>query len=220
MKKLLNIINPLHKRTSRDYIARMVDDKVHCMKKAREYEVDYWDGDRRYGYGGYSYDGRWKIVAENLIKEYNLPPDAKILDIGCGKGFLLYEFKQLLPECELSGIEISKHAIADAKTEVKENIIHQGCQEKLPFADQQFNLVYSNTTLHNLKINELADTLLEIERVGKNKFICVESYRSNQELFNLQCWALTCEAFFSPEEWVWLYEHFGYTGDYEFIFFE
>ena len=48
----------------------------------------------------------------------------------------------------------------------------------------------------------------------------VESYRSELEQFNLQCWALTAESFFDDEEWVWLYRHFGYTGDYEFIYFE
>ena len=93
MGKLLNIATPLHRRTTRDYLARMMDDKVHCMRKAKEYERDYWDGDRRYGYGGYRYDGRWKPVAQQLIDIYQLAPDAKILDVGCGKGHLLYELK-------------------------------------------------------------------------------------------------------------------------------
>ena len=38
MGKLLNIVTPLHKKTKRDYLARMQDDKVHCMLKAKEYE--------------------------------------------------------------------------------------------------------------------------------------------------------------------------------------
>ena len=85
MGQLLNVVTPLHKRTTRDYLARMVDDKVHCMLKAKEYEFDYWDGDRRYGYGGYRYDGRWKPVAQQLIDHYKLGPNARILDVGCGK---------------------------------------------------------------------------------------------------------------------------------------
>ena len=44
--------------------------------------------------------------------------------------------------------------------------------------------------------------------------------RNLKELFNLQCWALTCESYFSTEEWLWLYKSFNYNGDYEFIFFE
>src|SRR6266851_2827961 len=114
MGKLQNIMTPMHKRAKRDYLPRMVDDKVHCMLKAKEYEFDYWDGDRRYGYGGYKYDGRWKIVAEKLIAAYDLKSDARILDVGCGKAHLLYELKQLLPEADVHGFDISEHGLADA----------------------------------------------------------------------------------------------------------
>jgi hypothetical protein len=62
--------------------------------------------------------------------------------------------------------------------------------------------------------------LREIQRVGRGGYVAVESYRNHQELFNLQCWALTCQSFFSAEEWIWLFDHFGYQGDYEFIYFE
>ncbi|HIF35964.1 MAG TPA: SAM-dependent methyltransferase, partial [Candidatus Thioglobus sp.] len=98
MGKLLNIVTSLHQSTKRDYLARMIDDKVHCMNIAKQYGEDYWDGDRRYGYGGYKYiPGRWKPVAEELIKIYNLKSDSKVLDMGCGKGYLLYEMTLLLP---------------------------------------------------------------------------------------------------------------------------
>lgn len=220
MGKSLNIITPLHKKTDRDYIKRMTDGKIECMKVAREYGKEYWDGDRRYGYGGYRYDGRWKVVAEKLIELYNLQEDAKILDVGCGKGFLLYEFKKLLPRSKITGFDISEYAIENAKEEIKPNLFVHRAQEPYHFGDKEFDLVISITTLHNLYIYELKSALKEIERVGKNKYIVVESYRNDEELFNLQCWALTCEAFFKPEEWRWLLDEFGYNGDYEFIFFE
>ena len=90
MGRLLNIVTPLHQMTKRDYLARMMDDKVHCMMKAKEYEFDYWDGDRRYGYGGYKFiEGRWKPVAKALIDIYGLKNGSKVLDVGCGKAFLL-----------------------------------------------------------------------------------------------------------------------------------
>ena len=220
MDKLLNIISSLHKKTNRDYIGRMSDNKVECMKVARKFGKDYWDGDRRYGYGGYRYDGRWEVVAKKLIQTYNLPEDAKILDVGCGKGFLLYEFKKLLPKCRVVGFDISEYAIENAKGEIRNNLFVKKAQDKYNFKDKEFDLVVSITTLHNLKIFDLKSALNEIERVGKNKFVVVESYRNEKELFNLECWALTAEAFFSPEEWIWLYKQFGYTGDYEFIYFE
>lgn len=220
MSQLLNLINPLHKKTSRDYLGRMVDHKVDCMRVAKEYGYDYWDGDRRYGYGGYRYDGRWSVVAQGLVEHYKLPRKAKILDVGCGKGFLLYELKKLLPDAHVVGFDISKHGIDNAKSEIRDNLFIYRAQDKYPFNDKEFDLVISITTLHNLIISDLKSALEEIERVGKNKYIAVESYRNDQELFNVQCWALTCQAFFSQEEWVWLFNHFNYEGDYEFIYFE
>ena len=220
MGKLQNIVTPLHKRTKRDYLARMIDDKVNCMLKAKEYEFDYWDGDRRFGYGGYRYDGRWKVVAEQLIKEYNLGAHAKVLDVGCGKAHILYELKQLLPEAELVGFDISRHGLADAPEGIRPNLFRYRAQDAYPFGDKYFDLVFSLTTLHNLRIFELKTALSEIQRVGKQGYVMLESYRNEQELFNLQCWALTCESFFDEAEWIWLYQHFGYTGDYEFIYFE
>jgi len=221
MNKPLNIISPLHKKTNRDYIGRMNDNKVECMKVARRYDESYWDGDRKYGYGGYKYiPGRWEPVARKLIETYNLPEDAKILDVGCGKGFLLYELQKLLPKSRLVGFDISKYAVENSKEEIKDNLYLHKAQDHLKFDDKEFDLVISITTLHNLNIYDLKSALNEIERVGKNKFIVIESYRNEEELFNLECWALTAEAFFNPEEWIWLFDDFGYTGDYEFIYFE
>ena len=217
---LLNIITPLHKRTSRDYVGRVTDEKVACSAIARKYGKDYWDGDRRYGYGGYRYDGRWEVVAKKMIDHYGLRSDAKILDVGCGKGYLLYEFKKLLPKATVKGFDLSKHGIEDAKDEIKSNLFIHRAQDPYPFEDKEFDLVITITTLHNLYINELKAAVGEIERVGKNKYIAVESYRNEEELFNLQCWALTCEAFFNDKEWVWLFNEFGYKGDHEFVYFE
>jgi SAM-dependent methyltransferase len=220
MGRMLNVVTPLHKRSKRDYLPRMVDNKLEAVSKAKKYGADYWDGDRRYGYGGYTYDGRWKVVAEGLIKAYNLKPDAKILDVGCGKGFLMHEFKQLLPNAEVVGFDSSEYALANAKEEVKDNIFLYKAQDRYPFGDKTFDLVVSLGCCHNIKIFELETAVQEMERVGKNKYFMVESYRNEEELFNVQCWALTCESFFSTSEWIWLLTHFGYTGDYEFIYFE
>ena len=221
MGKLFNIVTPLHQKTKRTYIDRMVDEKVSCMLKAKEYEYDYWDGDRRYGYGGYKYiDDRWKTVAQELINIYQLEPGAKILDVGCGKAYLLYELEQLIPNAQIIGFDISRHGLADAKEEIRDKLITYKAQDHYPWGDNYFDLVISLGCLHNLRIFELETAVKEIERVGKDKYIMLESYRNEQELFNLQCWALTCESFFDVGEWIWLYNKFAYTGDFEFIFFE
>ncbi|MDK9718874.1 MAG: class I SAM-dependent methyltransferase [Trichlorobacter sp.] len=189
------------------------------MKVARQFGADFWDGDRRYGYGGFRYDGRWKPVAERLIADYALAPDCSILDIGCGKGFLLYELQLLLPDARIVGFDISDYAIANAKEEIRSNLFVHRAQDVLPFQKHEFDLVISLTSLHNLYLPDLKVALQQMERVGKQKYLVVEGYRNEEELFNLQCWALTCTAFFTPGEWEWLFKEFGYNGDYEFIFF-
>ena len=216
---LLNLVTPLHRQTPRDCLARMVDNKVEAMRVAKRYGPDYWDGDRRYGYGGYRYDGRWKVVAERLIATYALRPNARILDVGCGKAHLLYELQQLLPMAELKGFDLSDHGLQEAPESIRPFLFHHDARHPLPFPDGHFDLVLSLGTLHNLRIFELSDALREITRLGQKKYVMVESYRNDQELFNLQCWALTAESFFDDEEWEWILGHFGYDGDYEFIFF-
>jgi SAM-dependent methyltransferase len=221
MGQLRNFVTPLHQMSKRDYLARMVDDKVACMKVAKQYGADYWDGDRRYGYGGYKYmPGRWRPVAEALIRTYGLGPGSRVLDVGCGKGFLLHEMLLLEPELQVMGFDVSAHGIGCATDLVRPHLFLHEAQAPFPFGKQEFDLVISLGTLHNLKLPDLALALGEIERTGKQGYVMLESYRNDQELFNLQCWALTCESFFGHQEWVWLYRHFGYSGDYEFIYFE
>ncbi len=220
MGRLLDVITMLHKKTTRDYIGRMTDNKVECMKIAKKYDVEYWDGDRRHGYGGFKYDGRWEVVAKRLIDIYKLPKNAKILDVGCGKGFLLYEFTKLLPEAQVVGFDISEYAIENAKEEVRDRLFTYRAQDPYPYGDKEFDLVISINTIHNLHLYEVKAAIDEIERVGKNKFVEVEAYRNEEELFNLQCWVLTGECFLKPQEWIWMFNSFGYTGDYEFIYFE
>jgi len=221
MGQLRNFVTPLHQSTPRNYLDRMIDDKVTCMKVAKEYSADYWDGDRRYGYGGYKYmPGRWKPVAEALIGTYNLGPGSKVLDVGCGKAFLLQEMLLLEPELHVTGFDISEHGINCAADEVRNKLFLNQAQSRYPFADKEFDLVISLGTLHNLRIFDLKTALAEIDRVGKLGYVMLESYRNEQELYNLQCWALTCESFFDQQEWIWLYKYFGYSGDYEFIYFE
>jgi ubiquinone/menaquinone biosynthesis C-methylase UbiE len=220
MGRMMNFFTPLHKRTSRDFIGRMSDSKVECMKVARKYAQEFWDGDRRFGYGGYKYDSRWEPVALEIIDKYGLTSSSSILDIGCGKAFLLYELKKLLPEARVCGFDISEYAIANAKEEIRDSLFVFNAASPLPFGDQEFDLAISLGTFHNLHIHELAVALPEMQRVARQGYLMLESYRNELELFNLECWALTCASFHTPQDWIWLYEHFGYSGDYEFIYFE
>ena len=220
----VDFISSLHKSTKRDYIARVTDPdypKSKAAALAKQWDFDYWDGDRRICYGGYTYrEGYWERVAQAMVDHYKLKPGDKILDVGCGKGFLLYDFTKVMPDLEIYGIDISNYAISNSKQEVRDRL-QLGSATNLPYPDNYFDLVISITTLHNLHNYDLDKSLREIERVGKkNKFVCVESYRNEQEKANLLYWQVTCEAFCTPEEWQWWFKQTGYTGDYSFIFFE
>ena len=219
----VDFMSILHKKTERDYLARVNDKdypKYKAAELAKKFDYDYWDGDRRINYGGYKYiAGRWEKVAKEMIKFYRLKKNAKILDIGCGKGYLLFDFKKCLPEAEIYGLDISSYAIKNGKEEIKENLI-LGNATKLPWSDSSFDLVISIMSLHCLKAYDLIKALKEMERVGKNKYLCVESYRNEKEKANLLYWQVSCEAFNTPDEWLWWFSQTGYKGDYSFIYFE
>lgn len=221
MGTLREFVTPLHKSTYRDYLARMNDDKVHCMMIAKQYGSDYWDGDRRYGYGGYKYrPGYWKPVAEHLIATYKLKAGSKVLDLGCGKGFLLHELLLLEPKLHITGTDISEYGLSKTTDLVKPHVIIHDARTAFKWQDKEFDLVISLTMLHNLRAFDLENCLGEIQRIGKSQYVTAESYRNELELFNLECWALTCETFLDFDEWLWMFKKSNYTGDYEFIFFE
>jgi ubiquinone/menaquinone biosynthesis C-methylase UbiE len=220
MGKMLNIVTPLHKRTVRDCEKRFTDDKVRCMLVAEQYGHEYWDGDRRYGYGGYKYmEGRQTPIAVALIEEYGLTNHSSVLDVGCGKGFLVYELTKLLPGIRVAGLDISLDGIEKAPPDVKPDLKWGDAGGVLPYGDLQFDLVVSINTLHNLYIRQLPSALEEIERVALRSYICVESYHDRQTQHNLQGWALTCNTFMTVSDWIWFYDQHDYVGDYEFVEF-
>ncbi|HEV3491268.1 MAG TPA: class I SAM-dependent methyltransferase, partial [Reyranella sp.] len=177
--------------------------------------------ERQYGYGGYKYDGRWLPIAQAMASHYGLKPGDRILDVCCGKGFLLHEFTNAVPGVEIAGIDISDYAVANAKEEVKP-ALQVGNAISLPYPDKSFDFVVSLGGLHNLPIRHLFDAVREIDRVGKGskKYIMVESFRNERERANLLYWQLTCESFHDVKNWEWIYEQCGYQGDWGFIFFE
>ena len=216
-------MSPLHKATKRDYLARVNDPeypKEKAAELAKKWGYDYWDGDRRINYGGYNFiPGRWTPVAKMMIDHYVLKAGDRVLDIGCGKGFQMFELAQILPGLEVRGIDISGYAIENAHPSVK-HLITRGCASSLPFHDEEFDFVFSLNTFHNLQNQELELALTEMTRVGKKHYLCVESYRNEVEKANLLYWQVTCEQFNSPREWEWWFSHTCYPGDYSLIYFE
>jgi protein-L-isoaspartate(D-aspartate) O-methyltransferase len=219
----IDLLQAKHVSVRRDYLARVNDPefpKHRAAELAKKWDFEYWDGDRRICYGGYNYKpGYWTPVAERLIEEYNLTSSSSVLDIGCGKGYLLYEIALLLPGIKIAGIDISNYAIENSHPEIK-RYLRFGSSDSLPWQDGVFDLAFTLNTFHNLYTYQLFPSFKEIKRVSKASYVCVESYRNELEKQNLLYWQVTCEAFLTPREWLWWFDLTGYDRDYGFIYFE
>ena len=170
---------PITKRNLDEAIVERTDE---VREVARRFDQNFFDGERKFGYGGYNYDPRfWTQVVKDFRDYYNLKDGSKILDIGCGKGFMVYDFLKLNPNLEILGIDISNYAIKNCKEEVRQNLKIASCDD-LPFEDNTFDLVISINTIHNLDKDGCGKSLREINRVSKkNKFIIVDAYRNDEE---------------------------------------
>lgn len=197
--------------------------KISNMQIAKKYGKEYWDGDRKYGYGGYKYINNYnKSTVKALIKKYNLNRNEKVLDIGCGKAYLLYDLYNYNKNLKVYGLDISKYAKIKSLIPNKKNylIFDLNKKKSLPYKDNFFDLVICSGTLHNLSLNAIIFNLNEINRISKKSIIMVESFRNDKELFNLQCWALTCQSFLHTKDWNYLIKTYSPNSYLEFIFFK
>jgi SAM-dependent methyltransferase len=217
----IDFIEKVHTATKRNYLLRVTEsDKADCAMRAKAFGRDYFDGERICGYGGYRYDGRWRPVAEKLISHYGLRAGDRVLDIGCAKGFLVHDLMSALPGLDVEGVDISNYAVEQGMPQIKGRL-KIGSAVSLPYPDKSFDLVLGINVLHNLRLYDLETALGEIQRVSRGSaYIVNDSYRTEQEKVNLMYWQLTCECFFTPQEWEWMFSKCGYTGDYGFIYFE
>lgn len=181
---------------------------------SRRFGREYFDGTRQQGYGGYTYNGWFRPVVADMIAHYRLPPDARILDVGCAKGFMLHDFKQALPDCTVAGLDISEYAISQAMPTVRPFLTVGDCSS-LPYPDKSFDLVVSIATVHNLDLAGVKVALREIERVSRrHSFIKVNGYRNDAERIALDQWNVVAKTILPVDEWKRLFVEVGYTGDY------
>ena len=181
-------------------------------------DKEYFDGTREQGYGGYKYDGRWSVVADNFIKYYNLNSKSRILEIGCAKGFLLNEFKNKIKNCELCGLDISSYAVSKSHKNIQNQIIIGNATE-LPFEDKSFDLIICINTLHNiLEYKNVRLAIKEMIRVSaKNIYISVGAFRDQKEKQNLDKWAVLSTTYMHTSEWLKLFSTVKYRGDYQWF---
>src|SRR5260370_10528754 len=169
---------------------------------AKQFGEMYGDGPREYGYGGYHYDGRWRAVARDMIAHYGLKAGMKVLDVGCGKGFLVKDIMLECPGLEAFGLDISLYAILKAPPELAGRL-HLGSGEKLPFPDKSFDAVICLNTIHNFPRARAVKALAEVERVSKGKsFVVVDSYLNAEQKALFEDWVLTAEFHDYPDQWI------------------
>ena len=201
--------------TKRDTRSRANEKTENDRSIARKFGKEFFDGDRRHGYGGFKYMSRfWEPVVPTFKKHWNLNSSSTLLDVGCAKGFMMYDFKRLIPGISLTGIDISEYAIENTLKEVRDNVMVADAK-LLPFENNSFDAVISINTIHNLEIDECAQALKEIERVSRGKsFITVDAFRDSDEEKRMFDWNLTAKTILSVEDWLKLFKDVGYTGDY------
>ncbi|MFA7086465.1 MAG: class I SAM-dependent methyltransferase [Aliarcobacter sp.] len=202
-------------KTKRDLKQRANEKTQEDRNIARKFGQDFFDGDRKHGYGGFNYMSRfWQPVIPTFIKHFNLNENSKVLDVGCAKGFMLFDMKEAIPNITIEGIDISSYAIENAKEEIKQ-FLRVGNAKELPYEDNSFDVVISINTIHNLEKKECAKALQEIQRVSRGKsFITVDAYRNEEEKEAMYAWNLTAKTIMSVDEWIAFFEEVGYTGDY------
>ncbi|MDQ5877510.1 MAG: hypothetical protein QG638_241 [Pseudomonadota bacterium] len=202
-------------RTKRNVDERGQSKTEEDRRIARQFGHDFFDGDRRHGYGGFNYHPRfWQPVIPALQAHFGLRAGSRLLDIGCAKGFMLHDMAELIPGIELAGIDVSTYAIDHAIADMRP-YLQAACATALPFPDQSFDVVIAINTLHNLEREQLIQALREIERVGKGKaFVTVDAYRDDEEKERMFAWNLTARTVLSVDEWKALFAEAGYRGDY------
>lgn len=182
---------------------------------ARRFDKEFFDGERKNGYGGHHYNPKyWSEVVKTFQVYYGIEAKHTILDVGCAKGFMLYDFEQLIPGLTTFGLDISEYAIEN-RHHLLSGALCVGNAKELPFFDNSFDLVISINTIHNLELSDCMLALSEIERVSRgNSFIVVDAFRNDHEKLRMEKWNLTAKTILSTDDWKVVFETCGYSGDY------
>ena len=201
-------------KTKRNIQKRAEAKDAAVVAIAKQFGEMYWDGPREYGYGGYRYDGRWRPVARDIIIHFGLKPGMRVLDVGCGKGFLVKDLRVECPGLEAFGVDISRYALMHCERDVAGRV-HLGSAESLPFPDRSFDAVVSINTLHNLSRERVIVAIKEIERLAPgHAFVQVDAYYTPEQRELFMQWVLTAEFHGYPEQWLQVFKEAGYTGDW------
>ena len=206
---------PKTKRSSIIDDRKIISDKEKEL--ALEFNYEYFDGPRKLGLGGYKYiEGYWSDVVEDFVSFYKLDTNSSLLDVGCGKGFTLFDFCKKIPEMRIRGLEFSQYCINNALPVIRPHIDF-GCCSSLPYDSNTFDLAISIATIHNLDKYGVKRSLKELIRVSKKSYIKVNGFRNDLDKEKLNQWNLVAKTILHVDEWEDLFNEVGYDREWEFF---
>jgi SAM-dependent methyltransferase len=179
-------------------------------------DAAYYDGDRRNGYGGFAYDGRWRRLIPRLAARYGLDARSRVLDIGCKKGFFLHDLKEAFPGITAKGVENHPYPLETGLESVRADMMLSP-YHSLPFDDDSFDFVLAFSAIYMQTLGDVLKTLREIQRVGRGRaYVTVGAYSTMREREQFERWTLLGTTVLHVDEWMEVFQAAGYTGDYFF----
>ena len=127
--------------------------------------------------------GGEKRFHQLFLRDLEINPDAKILDLCCGAG---QATRELVKHSQnVMGLDASPIAIRRAKQNVPQAKYVESFAEKMPFSDRQFDLVITNTAMHEMDTEQLQQIIQEVNRVltPAGQFIIIDFHRPTNPLF-------------------------------------
>jgi 2-polyprenyl-3-methyl-5-hydroxy-6-metoxy-1,4-benzoquinol methylase len=98
-----------------------------------------------------------------LVKQADVHPGARVLDVGCGTGTLCVLLKKSVPEARVVGVDADRTALEIARRKAREAQIelelHEGLAWDAPFEPKSFDRIVSSLVLHHLKDRDKLRTL-------------------------------------------------------------
>jgi SAM-dependent methyltransferase len=202
-------------RSPRNLEQREKEKTPEVRALARKFGREYFDGERQTGYGGFHYNPRfWQPVIPDFVSHFGMTRTSSVLDVGCGKGFMLHDMTELIPGVTVQGIDVSSYAIQNSLDSVRP-FLQVANAKDLPYEDDSFDFVFAINTVHNLELEDCGQALREIQRVARvGAFVTLDAYRNEEEMRRMHQWNLTGMTIMSVEEWKQFFQDVGYDGDY------
>ncbi len=211
-----NLLSDYPKSQSKRYVSENLRTIKHRIVASYR-DKEFYDGDRNYGYGGFKYDGRWEKIAKKITNEYNLDNKSSFLQLGCEKGFLLHDLKNILPNLKIHGLETSDYAVKNSMEDVKKYIRKTKNYIDLEYEDNKFDFILALGVVYTHNLSDAIQCLKEIQRIGKGKsFITLASCETMKDYWLFRQWTLLGTTILPKNDWIEVLNHANYTGDYYF----